>query len=151
MHTTNKPRPSEDCTVIMQDSEDSESDVSMLVDDTPLNIINLFAKHCQEYLSVDQTYIYEVNELTQGQSANLMWLYKRKGRLTASNFYSASHYRGTTTDNYIVRIIEGKYQFISKSVEYGKSQEPVARGRYIEYMASRHSSFHCSETGILVY
>lgn len=148
MHTTNKSRPSEDCTVIMQDSED----VSMLLEDTPLNIINLLAKHCQEYFSVDQTYIHEVKELTQGQSANLMWLYQRKGRLTASNFYSASHYRGTTTaDNYIVRIIKGKYQFTSKSVEYGKSQEPVARGRCIEYMASRHPSFHCSETGIFVY
>lgn len=151
MHTTDKPKPSEDCTVIMQDSEDSESDVSMLLEDTPLNIINSLAKYCQEYLSVDQTYIHEVKELTQGQSANLMWLYQRKGRLTASNFYSASHYRCTTADNYIVRIIEGKYQFTSKSVEYGKSQEPVARGRCIEYMASRHPSFHCSETGIFVY
>lgn len=65
MHTTDKPRPSEDCTVIMQDSEDSESDVSMLLEDTPLNIINLLAKHCQEYFSVDQTYIHEVKELTQ--------------------------------------------------------------------------------------
>lgn len=53
MHTTDKPRPSEDCTVIKQDSEDSESDVSMLLEDTPLNIINFLAKHCQEYLSVD--------------------------------------------------------------------------------------------------
>lgn len=135
----------------LSDSEDSESDLSMLVEDTPLNIIDLLAKLGQENVSVDHTYIHEVKELTRGQSANLMWQYQRKGRLTASNFYSAFHYRGTSTDNYIVKNIMGKYQFTSKSVEYGKSQEHVARGKYIEYMASRHPSFHCSETGIFVY
>lgn len=99
--------------------------MSMLVEDTPLNIIDLLAKHGQDNLSVDHTYIHEVKELTRGQSANLMWQYQRKGRLTASNFYSAFHYRSTSTDNYIVKNIMGKYQFTSKSVEYGKSQEPV--------------------------
>lgn len=135
----------------LSDFDDSESDMSMLVEDTPLNISDLLAKHVQENLSVDHTYIHEVKELTRGQSANLMWQYQRKGRLTASNFYSAFHYRGTSTDNYIVKNFMGKYKFTSKSVECGKSQEPVARGKYIEYMASRHTSFHCSETGIFVY
>lgn len=45
----------------------------------------------------------------------------------------------------------GKYQFTSKSVEYGDSQEPVDRGRYIECIASCHPSFHCSETRNFVY
>lgn len=130
---------------------DSESDVSMLVEDTPLNIIELLAKHGQENLSIEDSYINQVRELTWGQSNNLMWHYQRKGRLTASNFYSAFHYRGNSTENYIVKSILGKYQFTSKSVEYGKSQEPVARGKYIEYMSSRHPSFQCSETGIFVY
>ncbi|XP_048738785.2 uncharacterized protein LOC125653386 [Ostrea edulis] len=130
---------------------DSESDVSMLVEDTPLNIIELLAKHGQENLSIEDSYINQVRELTWGQSNNLMWHYQRKCRLTASNFYSAFHYRGNSTENYIVKSILGKYQFTSKSVEYGKSQEPVARGKYIEYMSSRHPSFQCSETGIFVY
>lgn len=55
------------------------------------------------------------------------------------------------TDNYIVKNTMGKYLFTSKSVEYGKSQDPVARGRYIKYVASRYSSFHCFKTGIFVY
>ncbi|XP_022298918.2 uncharacterized protein LOC111107831 isoform X1 [Crassostrea virginica] len=135
----------------LSDSEDSETDVARLVEDTPLNIIELLAKHGQENLRIDDTYIHKVEELTRGQSANLMWNYQRKGRLTASNFYSAFHYRGNSTDNYIVKSILGKYQFTSKSVEYGKAQEPVASRKYIDYMSSRHTSFQCSETGILVY
>lgn len=54
------------------DSEDSKSDVSILVKDTSLIIIDLFAKRGQENLSVDHTYIHEVKERTLGQSANLM-------------------------------------------------------------------------------
>jgi hypothetical protein len=135
----------------LSDSEDSDCDISRLVEDTPLNIIDLITKHGQENLSIDDSYIDKVRELTHGQSKNLMWQYQRKGRLTASNFYSAFHYRGNSTDNYIVKSILGKYQFTSKSVEYGKLQEPVARGKYIEFMSTQHPSFQCSETGIFVY
>lgn len=56
--------------------------------------------------------------------------YQKKGRLTASNFYSAFQFRGT--DKYIVKNIIGKYQFTSKSVEYRESQEHVAIGKDME-------------------
>lgn len=56
----------------LSDSEDSESDLSMLVEDTPLNIIDLLAKHGQENLSVDHTYIHEVKELIHGASQQIV-------------------------------------------------------------------------------
>lgn len=59
-------------------SEDSKSDMSMLMENTPLNIFNLLAKHGQVNLTVDHTYIHEVMELTRGQSENVMWQYQRK-------------------------------------------------------------------------
>ena len=128
--------------------------MSMLVEEYPPNIIELIAKYGQENINsinVDDAYINQVNGLTQGQSTNLMWQYQRKGRLTASNFFSALHCRSDSTDNYIVRNILGKYQFTSKSVEHGKQHEPVARGKYVEIMSRQHISFHCSETGLHVY
>lgn len=77
-------------------SEDSKSDMSMLMENTPLNIINLLAKHGQVNLTVDHTYIHEVMELTRGQSENFMWQYQRKDWLTAFDFRSTFHYRGIT-------------------------------------------------------
>lgn len=59
-------------------SEDSKSDMSMLMENTPLTIFNLLAKHGQVNLTVDHTYIHEVMELTRGQSENVMWQYQRK-------------------------------------------------------------------------
>lgn len=59
-------------------SEDSKSDMPMLMENTPLNFINLLAKHGQVNLTVDHTYIHEMTELTRGQSANFMWQYQRK-------------------------------------------------------------------------
>lgn len=59
-------------------SEDSKSDMSMLMENTPQNIINLLAKHDQVNLTVDHIYIHEVMEQTRGQSANFMWQYQRK-------------------------------------------------------------------------
>lgn len=115
--------------------------MSMLVENTTLIIIAFLAKHGQENLSIDHTYIHEVKELTRGQSANLIWQYQRKGRLTVSNFYNVFHIRGTSTGNYIVKNIMGKYLITSKSVD---------RGNYMEYMAGRYPSFHCFETGIFV-
>ena len=138
----------------LSDSDDSNDDMSMLVEEYPPNIIELIAKCGQENINsinVDDAYINQVNELTQGQSTNLMWQYQRKGRLTASNFFSALHCRSESTDNYIVKNILDKYQFTSKSVEHGKQHEPVARGKYVGIMSRQHISFHCSETGLHVY
>ncbi|XP_061168610.1 uncharacterized protein LOC133177717 [Saccostrea echinata] len=130
---------------------DEDNDVSMGIEDTPKNIIDLMSMHGQENLKVDDSYVKKVNEFTKGQSINLMWQYQRKGRLTASNFFNAYHYRGDKADNYIVRSIMGQYHFTSKSVEYGKRNESVARERYVDHMTSCHPSFKCAETGIYVY
>ncbi|XP_061190980.1 uncharacterized protein LOC133199124 [Saccostrea echinata] len=134
----------------LSDSDD-DNDVSMGIEDTPKNIIDLMSMHGQENLKVDDSYVKKVNEFTKGQSINLMWQYQRKGRLTASNFFNAFHYRGDKADNYIVRSIMGQYHFTSKSVEYGKRNESVARERYVDHMTSCHPSFKCAETGIYVY
>lgn len=77
-------------------SEDSKSDMPMLMENTPLNFINLLAKHGQVNLTVDHTYIHEMMELTRGQSANFMWQYQRKDWLTAFDFRSTFHYIGIT-------------------------------------------------------
>ncbi|XP_065944675.1 uncharacterized protein [Magallana gigas] len=134
----------------MSDSDD-DNDMSMCIEDTPKNIIDLVAMLGQENVKVDDSYVKKVNEFTKGQSINLMWQYQRKGRLTASNFFKAYHYRGDKADNYIVRSIMGQYNFTSKSVEYGKINESVAREKYVDHMTCFHPSFKCSETGIFVF
>lgn len=103
-------------------SEDSKSDMSMLMENTPLNINNLLAKHGQVNITVDHTYIHEVKELTR--ASQQISCGNTKGKIdrlhlifVVLSIIEVSH----STDNYTVKNIMGKYQFTSKSVEYGKS------------------------------
>ena len=72
----------------MSDSDD-DNDMSMCIEDTPKNIIDLVAMLGQENVKVDDSYVKKVNEFTKGQSINLMWQYQRKGRLAASSFFKS--------------------------------------------------------------
>lgn len=98
---------------------DEDNAMSMCIEDTPKNIIDLVAMTGQQNVKVDDCYVKTVNGFARGQSINLMWQHQRKGRLTASIFFKAYHYRDYKADNYIGRSIMDQYNFSSTSVEYG--------------------------------
>lgn len=138
------------CLYTLSDSDDSD-DISMSVESYPPNIVDLVSKYGTDNIEINDSYIDEVNKVSQGQASNVMWKYQRKGRLTASNFYSASHYRGDDTDNYIVKRCLGEAEFTSKATKYGISHEPLARKRYFDKISHDHTSFQCSQTGLFVF
>ncbi|KAK3083747.1 hypothetical protein FSP39_002541 [Pinctada imbricata] len=137
----------------LSDSEEDCSGDEIEIQSYPLNIIDLINRYGVEkvYENANQSYIENVCELTKGQSDNDMWYYQRKGRLTASNFHSAIHYKGDNPDNYIVKTVLGKYHFTSEATRYGKFSEPLAREKYGAKMKQSHVSFYCKETGVFVY
>lgn len=103
----------------MSDS-DNDNDMSLYIEDTLENIIDLVAMIGQENVNIDDCYVKKVNEYTKGQSINLFGSTKEKEDWLLHFSVKAYHYRGSKADNYIVCSIMGQYNFTLKSVKYGK-------------------------------
>ncbi|XP_062582511.1 uncharacterized protein LOC134244264 [Saccostrea cucullata] len=129
---------------------DSDSDLEDIERDNFKNTVDLVRDSGYSSLC-EYTHKYkdQIREGTFGQSSNQMWKYQRLGRLTASMFYKAYHYKGGKENNSIVKSCLGKYgDFTTKATQYGIEKEAIARTQYVDKMFNLHTSFLCEETGL---
>ena len=108
----------------------------------------------------------EVNAIetaTIGQSTNDRWKHERKGRITASNFYSVFTRVNTIKSNpnqvhNVDVILKNVMQYDEENaslehvpaLKHGRSYEPVARQRYVSMMEKQHKQFTFRECGLCV-
>ena len=117
------------------DESDEETEVPMtmtqLADkskDTDSNFLDLVKLYHNEDI------IHQIQERTCGQAQNPEWFFYRIGRITASLFHAVSHFKfGDDKDNYILRnILQQNNKITTPAMEYGTTNEPIARHLYFE-------------------
>lgn len=96
--------------------------------------------------------IKDIEIATRGQSENPEWFRHRKGRITASNFFSVLHFRFTDTkENYISKRIMGQTNIVnSASTSFGRENEPIARQMYFENYQLEHQKASLQLCGLFV-
>ncbi|XP_069116847.1 uncharacterized protein [Argopecten irradians] len=96
--------------------------------------------------------IRDIEEATRGQSENPEWFSHRKGRVTASNFFSVMHFRSTdANENYISKRIMGKNTSVnSMSTSFGHDNEPIARQMYFNKYQQEHQKASLQLCGLFV-
>ena len=122
------------------------------------------AKSAEDLLSrlpvLTESEVHEIENETLGQSSNPTWISQRKGRLTASKFYSVFTRIKTVLNDTskehdlqpLIKTIMG-YQPVKHggpALEHGIKYEPVAREKYIDTITSHHNSFSNRECGLFV-
>ena len=100
----------------------------------------------------DENTISVIEEETRGQAENDEWFRQRKGRITASSFFSVVHFRYTESDeNYISRQVMGQRTALNTpSVSFGRENEPVARQLYFTNYNKNHRKASLRLCGLYV-
>ena len=96
---------------------------------------------------------------TRDQADNQLWLDSRKGRITASEFYSVhtkvkslTSSKQIQTDSLVSKLMgEGKDISHVEAVKWGKNQERVARIRYIQISKGKHTDFKVEHCGLFLH
>lgn len=134
------------------------------------NLIIKLSKTCtttEQFLSkipvLSEEDIEQIERETVGQAENSVWVYQRKGRMTASNFYSV-YTRVNTIKCNASTINEPNVEPLIKklmgyqrnnpdlpALKHGRSFEPVARERYLSLVRCRHNDFKFRECGLFVH
>ena len=80
-----------------------------------------------------------------------MWRAQRVGALTSTTLHKAVHYKGSDSENYIVKEIMGLSGFTGNlSTKYGKETEPIAKKLYFKEMEKRHKQFKFAGCGLFI-
>ena len=80
-----------------------------------------------------------VDRITQGQSSNILWCYLHNGRITSSRFHDVFVRKMTTFSDKLVISLLGYCSHLTAThlppqIEWGKTQEAVARQDYMKTM-----------------
>ena len=80
-----------------------------------------------------------------------MWRAQRVGALTSTTLHKAVHYKGSDSENYIVKEIMGLSGFTGNlSTKYGEETEPIAKKLYFKEMEKRHKQFKFAGCGLFI-
>lgn len=111
---------------------------------------DMFINYLHE--NVDSADRRNIEDLTSGQSETQDWFTHRKGRITASIASKVMHFKDNDNfDNYIVKSIMGESNNASTAaMEYGKTNEEVARQLYYHKYKTSHKRFKVSECGLII-
>ena len=110
--------------------------------------------------SVTQDQIDDIQQQTIGQSDNPEWHRLRRGRITASNFYSVFTRMNTYEQNLdsntdmknVIKLIMGDVSpnpYI-KSLKYGRDSEPLAKSLYTQIYEKEHQAVSTEECGLFL-
>ena len=132
-----------------------------------VNLIIQLAATCktvEEFLSqmpiLTDLQVLQIETETRGQATNQTWVSQRRGRITASNFYSVFTRVNTIKANPskdhnvepLLRKLMG-CDVIKENIpalNYGKEYEPIAKEKYAALMNCNHKEFTVTESGLFV-
>ncbi|XP_076058127.1 uncharacterized protein LOC143035237 [Oratosquilla oratoria] len=87
-----------------------------------ISFVDFVKKH------LDVADIESIQSNTHAQYKSFVWKNQRVGALTSTTFHKAMHYKGSDSENYIVKEIMGLSGFKGNlSTKYGKEMEPIAK------------------------
>lgn len=101
---------------------------------------------CQQY---SETVCAEIENLSKKQAECDFWFYQRMGRLTASVFHEAAHFRSfDKPDASLLRKIFGHSDAVCPATQYGKQNEHKAKQEYEKKVGNVHQNFTVTEAGL---
>ena len=135
---------------------------SMLTEDFPLPLTDLFQESCREMayfellkkceecnVSVTSSQIQCVEKATREQSSDKKWFIYRAGRITASKSFQVCRTNIASPSQSLIKAIcyPQSYVFSSRATLWGCQHENIARSLYFESMSKCHENFKIEKSG----
>ena len=105
-----------------------------------------------EHLEITCQQAENLEKATRGQSKNKLWFHHRAGRVTASNFKSATHANFAEPPQSLIKSIcyPECHRFSTEATKWGCHHEKTAQREYASTMQANHKNFSLSENGLII-